>query len=59
MSLPTPHTFTWLEWGPEAFERARAEGKPVLLSISASWCHGCAVMDTVSYGDRRVAALIA
>ena len=31
----------------------------MLLSISASWCHGCAVMDTVSYGDRRVAALIA
>ena len=59
MSLPTPHTFTWLEWGPDAFQRARAEGKPVLLSISASWCHGCAVMDTVSYGDRRVAALIA
>jgi len=59
MSLPTPPTFAWLEWGPDAFKRAQAEGKPVLLSISASWCHGCAVMDTVSYGDRRVAALIA
>ena len=59
MSLPTPPTFAWLEWGPDAFERAQAEGKPMLLSISASWCHGCAVMDTVTYGDRRVAALIA
>jgi len=59
MSLPTPHTVAWLEWSPDAFDRARAEGKPVLLSISASWCHGCAVMDTVSYSDRRVAALIA
>ena len=59
MSAPTPPAFVWLEWGPEAFGRARAEGKPVLLSISASWCHGCAVMDTVTYGDRRVAAVIA
>lgn len=59
MTSPTPSTVAWLEWGPEAFGRAHAEGKPVLLSISASWCHGCAVMDTVSYGDRRVAALIA
>ena len=59
MSPPTPSSVAWLEWGPDAFERAHAEGKPVLLSISASWCHGCAVMDTVSYGDRRVAALIA
>lgn len=59
MSSSPPHTVDWLEWSPKAFERAQAEGKPVLLSISASWCHGCAVMDTVSYGDRRVAALIA
>ena len=49
----------WLSWGPEAFARAGAEGRPVLLSISASWCHGCAVMDTVSYRDPRVADLVA
>ena len=59
MSPPTPSSVAWQEWGPDAFTRAHTEGKPVLLSISASWCHGCAVMDTVSYGDRRVAALIA
>ncbi len=59
MSSTTPSTVPWLEWGPEPFARARSEGKPLLLSISASWCHGCAVMDTVSYADRRVAALIA
>jgi uncharacterized protein len=58
ITLPIPSTFAWLQWGPDAFTRAQAEGKPVLLSISASWCHGCAVMDAVSYGDRRVAALI-
>ena len=49
----------WQSWGPEAFARARAEARPVLLSISASWCHGCAVMDTISYADDRVAARIA
>ena len=47
-----------MPWGPEAFARARAEGRPILLSISASWCHGCAVMDTATYADARVAALI-
>lgn len=59
MSPQTSRSVDWLAWGPEAFDRARTEGKPVLLSISASWCHGCAVMDSVSYADPRVAALIA
>jgi uncharacterized protein YyaL (SSP411 family) len=58
-SSPTPPAVAWLPWGPEAFARARAERRPILLSISASWCHGCAVMDTASYADPRVAALIA
>jgi uncharacterized protein len=49
----------WLEWGPIAFDRSREEGKPVLLSISATWCHGCGVMDRVSYADPAVASLIA
>ena len=48
----------WLDWGPEAFARADAEGKPVLLSITAPWCHGCAVMDRVSYADAGIAATI-
>src|SRR5262249_58282892 len=41
------------------FARARDEGRPVLLSITANWCHGCAVMDQVAYADPRVAAAIA
>ena len=48
----------WLDWGVPAFDRARQENKPVLLSITASWCHGCAVMDRVSYTDPAVAALV-
>jgi uncharacterized protein YyaL (SSP411 family) len=58
MTSSTPPAVAWLPWGPEAFARARAARRPILLSITASWCHGCAVMDTASYGDARVAALI-
>ena len=55
MTSSTPPAVAWLPWGPEAFARARAQRRPILLSITASWCHGCAVMDTASYGDARVA----
>lgn len=58
-SSTTPPAVAWMPWGPDAFARARADRRPILLSISASWCHGCAVMDTASYADPRVAALVA
>ncbi|MGH9814304.1 MAG: DUF255 domain-containing protein, partial [Candidatus Acidiferrales bacterium] len=48
----------WHEWGPEAFARARAEGKPVLLDIGAVWCHWCHVMDRESYEDAGTGQLI-
>jgi uncharacterized protein len=48
----------WLEWGAEAFERAARERKPVLLSIGASWCHGCAVMERTTYADPGIAETI-
>lgn len=41
----------WQPWGEAAFARAKAEGKPVLLAISAVWCHWCHVMDETSYSD--------
>src|SRR5579871_485959 len=44
----------WMTWGAEAFERARSEDKPILLSISAVWCHWCHVMDETSYSDTGV-----
>ncbi len=44
----------WMPWGDEAFARARAEDKPLLLSISAVWCHWCHVMDRTSYADPAV-----
>jgi uncharacterized protein len=48
----------WQEWGEEAFARARAEDKPILLDIGAVWCHWCHVIDRESYDDARLAELI-
>ena len=48
----------WMGWGKQAFERARSEDKPILLSISAVWCHWCHVMDETSYSDPAVIATI-
>src|SRR5215207_1417075 len=48
----------WYAWSPEAFERARAENKPVLLSIGYSACHWCHVMAHESFEDPETAALM-
>src|ERR1700681_4074019 len=48
----------WHEWGAEAFARARADDKPILLDIGAVWCHWCHVIDRESYDDPALAALI-
>ncbi len=49
----------WEEWSDAAFERARAEGKPIALHIGATWCHWCHVMDEGSYTWGGVSALMA
>jgi hypothetical protein len=48
----------WHEWGEEAFARARAENKPILLDIGAVWCHWCHVIDRESYENPEIAAVI-
>ncbi len=48
----------WMEWGEEAFARAAAEDRPVLLDIGAVWCHWCHVMDRESYEDAETARII-
>ncbi|HVO35424.1 MAG TPA: thioredoxin domain-containing protein [Gemmatimonadales bacterium] len=48
----------WHPWGEEAFARARAEDKPILLDIGAVWCHWCHVMDRESYEDPAVAEFL-
>src|SRR5215510_210975 len=48
----------WYPWGPEALERARAEDKPVLLSVGYSACHWCHVMERESFENEAIAALM-
>ena len=48
------HEIHWQEWDHAAFDQARLEDKPVLLSISAVWCHWCHVMDETSLSDPEV-----
>ncbi|MBM3266994.1 MAG: thioredoxin domain-containing protein [Candidatus Sericytochromatia bacterium] len=48
----------WYPWGPEAWERARREDKPVLLSVGYSACHWCHVMAHESFEDAAIAALM-
>jgi uncharacterized protein len=48
----------WQEWGEEAFAKAKAEDKPILLDIGAVWCHWCHVMDRESYENAETARII-
>jgi len=48
----------WYPWGPEALERAKAENKPILLSIGYAACHWCHVMEHESFEDDSTAALM-
>ncbi len=45
----------WYPWGPEAFEKARREEKPIFLSIGYSTCHWCHVMERESFENEAVA----
>ncbi len=48
----------WQPWGEEALGRARAEGKPLLVSIGYSACHWCHVMEHESFADEGTAAVM-
>jgi uncharacterized protein YyaL (SSP411 family) len=48
----------WYPWGKEAFDRAKAEDKPVFVSIGYSSCHWCHVMGHESFNDPQVADLL-
>src|SRR5436305_4812420 len=48
----------WYPWGPEALARAKAENKPIFLSIGYSACHWCHVMEHESFEDPAIAALM-
>ena len=53
------HRIEWLPWARSTFDRAQSEDKPVLLSITASWCYWCHVMDETTYSDLDVQTLLA
>ena len=48
----------WYPWGQEALDLARAESKPILLSIGYSACHWCHVMERESFEDSKIAELM-
>ena len=48
----------WYPWGEEAFEKAKEENKPILLSIGYSACHWCHVMEKESFESEAIAALM-
>lgn len=48
----------WYPWGEEAFEKARAEHKPVIVSIGYAACHWCHVMERESFENDEVAGFM-
>src|SRR5438552_5360057 len=48
----------WYPWGDEAFQKAKSENKPILLSIGYSACHWCHVMERESFENEKIAALM-
>jgi len=48
----------WHPWGPEAFAKAKAEGKPIFLSVGYSACYWCHVMERESFTDAGIAGAI-
>ena len=48
------HEIHWHEWGDAAFAQAKDQDKPILLALSAVWCHWCHVMDETSYSDPAI-----
>ena len=48
----------WYPWGEEAFKKAKAEDKPIFLSIGYSTCHWCHVMEKESFEDDEVAEIL-
>lgn len=48
----------WHAWGPEAFDKARREDKPIFLSIGYSTCHWCHVMERESFENEEIASIL-
>jgi hypothetical protein len=46
----------WYPWGPEAFAAARAQNKPIFLSVGYSTCYWCHVMERQSFENQAIGA---
>jgi uncharacterized protein len=51
-------TIHWREWGEEAFRGAAQQDKPILLTLTATWCHWCHVLEQTSYAEAQVIRLV-
>lgn len=65
ISEPSPYLLqhahnpvNWYPWGEEAFQKAKAENKPIFMSIGYSTCHWCHVMERESFEDEAIAAFM-
>ena len=60
MAPPTSSldSVAWTAWSAEAFDRARADARPILLSIAAEWCGACRTLDRTTFASPEVAALL-
>src|SRR3977135_451459 len=55
---PAHNPVDWYAWGDEAFARARAEDRPILLSVGYSACHWCHVMERESFENHEIAEVM-
>jgi len=58
VEAPSQTVIQWHDWGPEAFRRAQAEEKLIVLDLTAVWCHACHVMDQTTYSNPRIIQLL-
>ncbi len=56
--LHTHNPVEWYPWGPEALERAKAENKPIFLSVGYSTCYWCHVMERKVFSNPKIAELM-
>ncbi len=54
----TGNPIQWQDWGEQVFRASEDSQKPVLLTLGATWCHWCHIMDQTSYSDPRIVDLI-
>jgi uncharacterized protein YyaL (SSP411 family) len=52
------HLIEWREWGPEAFQEAQDQNKPVMVFLAAFWCGFCQRMDETSLSEDDTITLL-